>query len=93
MGNSDYTDRYFVPVENAKEGEVSGGSSSTCEGEALGRAHWSGRWMQTPTSPFSTSRGIHDGPCRSTLKVIENGRYRLHESWRGRVKTTLRIVR
>ncbi len=80
MDSSDYDDRYFVPVENAKKGEVGGRPSSTYEGGALGQARWSGRWMQTPASPFSTitstRRGNSTDRYRSTLEVIENDRYR-----------------
>ncbi|CAN5152430.1 hypothetical protein BH24ACT19_BH24ACT19_21460 [soil metagenome] len=81
MDGSDCNDRHSVPVENAKKGEVSGGTilhlrgrsvrSGTLVGKVDADADLASLYQHLNTpGEFVTDR------CRSTLEVIENGRYR-----------------
>ena len=49
----------------------------------IGQAHWAGRWTLASLYQHLDTQGeFVTGQCMSTLKVLANGRYRLHEFWR-----------
>ena len=93
----DYEGRVFASVENAANGDVGEGtcfhyhqSGATVwadyAGGAVERGHLIGRVAADGGLAFSYHHvsvdGRHmTGRCRSTLTVLEDGRYRLDEDW------------
>ncbi|MEM9683691.1 MAG: n-acetylglutamate synthase [Pseudomonadota bacterium] len=97
-GEIDYDGRIFAPTHNSESGEVTGDTRflyrqagdvlwATYDGGGVSYGHMIGRVAPDGGLFFRYHHLSADGEpvsgeCRSTLEILEDGRYRLHEAWR-----------
>jgi hypothetical protein len=93
----DYDGRVFAPVENAPNGEVGGDTRflyrqaggvlwATYDGGGVSYGHLVGRVAPDGSLYYryhhlSAAGEPVSGECRTTLEILDDGRYRLHEAW------------
>ena len=97
-GSIDYEGRVFATVANTPNGEVGGDTRflyrqagdvlwATYDGGGVSYGHLVGRVAADGGLFFryhhlSATGEPVSGECRSTLEILKDGRYRLHESWK-----------